>query len=34
VNCDAGLLIERKRAIAKDAGESGQVLAERFKRKN
>jgi len=26
--------MERKRAIAKDAGESGQVLAERFKRKN
>jgi len=26
--------MERKRAIAKDADESGQVLAERFKRKN
>jgi len=26
--------MERKRAIAKDASESGQVLAERFKRKN
>jgi len=26
--------MERKRAIAKDAGESGQILAERFRRKN